>query len=85
MNNLVPCTGHAVRAIPLESILNDLGTGRLRAHWRGDDPVAEPDWDAAFKTACDSLKKRAKTLLALPIETMEKGALRATLNRIGKL
>lgn len=58
-----------------------LCTGRLRAHWRGGDPAAEPDRDAAFTMAYDSLKKRAQTLLALPIETMDQDAL----NRIGKL
>ena len=31
MNNLFLCTGYAARAIPLESILNDFGTGCLRA------------------------------------------------------
>ena len=59
----------------------------VRAHWGVEDPAAadEPDWEEAFQTAYDILKKRADALLAMPVETMEQPELQAQLNRIGKI
>jgi len=59
----------------------------IRAHWGVEDPAAaEKDhWDQAFAEAFNTLEKRANALLALPIETMEPGELKATLDRIGKV
>ena len=44
----------------------------MRAHWGVEDPAAaeEADWDAAFRTAYETLGKRAAALLELPVETM---------------
>ncbi|MEM6307875.1 MAG: arsenate reductase ArsC [Pseudomonadota bacterium] len=41
----------------------------VRAHWGVDDPAkaAEDDWDNAFQTAYDILKRRADAFLALDI------------------
>lgn len=157
MNILVLCTGNSARSILLESILNTLGEGRvrawsagsnptgkvhpqslallaelghdttgarskswdefaapdapkmdlvitvcaaaagetcpiwpgapLRAHWGVEDPAAaaQPDWDAAFRTAHSTLELRAKALLDLPFEDLEQEALKAELTRIGDL
>ncbi|WP_164658833.1 arsenate reductase ArsC [Tropicibacter sp. Alg240-R139] len=59
----------------------------VRAHWGVEDPAAaaEPDWDAAFRTAYDILGKRAAALLDLPIETMNQTELSTQLKRIGSL
>lgn len=58
----------------------------VRAHWGVDDPAAaaEADWENAFQTAYDILDRRATALLKHPIETMDQGELKATLDRIGK-
>ncbi len=58
----------------------------LRAHWGVDDPAAAPEdqWEEAFRTAYDLLDKKAEALLKHPIETMEPGELKATLDRIGR-
>ena len=61
----------------------------LRAHWGLPDPagVTGPDEavDAAFAQTWRWLDIRAKALLALPFETMERGALAAELARIGQM
>ncbi|MGR3759353.1 arsenate reductase ArsC [Roseobacteraceae bacterium NS-SX3] len=157
MNILVLCTGNSARSILLESLLNTLGGGRvraysagssptgkvhpqslrllaekghdtsgarskswdefagpqapemdmvitvcasaagetcpvwpgapLRAHWGVDDPAAasEADWDRAFREAYGTLKTRAKALLDLPLETMDRAELADELKRIGEL
>ncbi|GAB5436870.1 arsenate reductase ArsC [Falsiruegeria mediterranea] len=59
----------------------------VRAHWGVEDPAAaeEPDWDTAFRTAYNTLGKRAAALLELPIETMNQTELSTQLKRIGTL
>ncbi|QBF31760.1 arsenate reductase ArsC [Thalassococcus sp. S3] len=59
----------------------------VRAHWGVEDPAAaaEPDWATAFQAAYQTLHRRAKALLDLPIETMEQTELIAHLKRIGTL
>lgn len=59
----------------------------IRAHWGVEDPAAAPEqeWDAAFRTAYGILDRRAQALLDLPVETLEPSALKAALDRIGKL
>lgn len=56
----------------------------LRAHWGVDDPAAAApdDQPAAFRTAWHLLAARAHALLALPLETLDRDALRAALGRI---
>jgi len=59
----------------------------IRAHWGVEDPAAaqEPDWDSAFRTAFSLLQDRAKALLAMPIETLDPGALKAALDRAARI
>lgn len=59
----------------------------LRAHWGVEDPAAaaQPDWDAAFRAAHATLELRAKALLALPLETLQRAALEEQLSCIGGL
>lgn len=59
----------------------------VRAHWGVEDPAAatEADWEPAFCTAYDILKKRASALLELPFETLAPHELTAELARIGDL
>jgi len=59
----------------------------VRAHWGVEDPAAaaEPDWDPAFRTAYDILKKRASALMEQPFETLSTQELSAELKRIGNL
>lgn len=59
----------------------------VRAHWGADDPAkaAKADWDAAFRAAYDLLERRALALLALPVEDMDAGELKAALDRIGEM
>jgi len=59
----------------------------MRAHWGVEDPAAAPeaDWETAFQTAYDILNRRALAFLDQPVETMEAGALRAHLKRVGTL
>lgn len=59
----------------------------VRAHWGVEDPAAaaEPDWDSAFRAAYDTLGKRARALLALPVETLDRDVLSTELKRIGHL
>ena len=58
----------------------------VRGHWGGTDPAALPedDWEDGFRAAYDRLMARAALLLKQPIETMEAGALKALLDRIGR-
>jgi len=58
----------------------------LRAHWGVEDPAAadEADWQEAFDTAYDILENRARALLDLPLEQMDRAALQSALNRIGQ-
>ena len=58
----------------------------LRAHWGIDDPAAAPpdQVDMAFRLAYERLAARTGALLALPLETMRRGALQAALDRIGR-
>lgn len=58
----------------------------VRAHWGIEDPAALPDSDQpeGFDRAYRQLSARAATLIAQPIETLEKPALAALLARIGR-
>lgn len=61
----------------------------LRAHWGLPDPAAvtgdEAAVDTAFAQTWDWLTARAEAFLALPFETMERGALQARLAGIGQM
>ena len=59
----------------------------VRAHWGVEDPAAasEDNWEAAFTAAYDMLARRARTMLALDIESLDKPALKQELDRIGTL
>ncbi|WP_295525156.1 arsenate reductase ArsC [Novosphingobium sp. Chol11] len=61
----------------------------LRAHWGLVDPAdvagGEASEDAAFEDTWRWLEMRAKALLALPFETMDREALTATLAAIGQM
>lgn len=41
MNILVLCTGNSARSVLLESILNEMGQGRVRAYSAGSQPVGQ--------------------------------------------
>ena len=58
----------------------------VRAHWGVEDPAAAPEdqWEDAFRSAYDILDRRAAALLALSVETMDAGELKAALDRIGQ-
>ena len=58
----------------------------VRAHWGVEDPAALPedDWERGFRAAYDTLRGRAEALLKYPVETMDPGELKATLDRIAK-
>ncbi len=59
----------------------------IRCHWGVEDPAAaaEPEWEEAFDTAYNILKKRAEALLATDFENLSQPALTAELKRIGDL
>lgn len=59
----------------------------LRGHWGVEDPAAASpaDQPAAFRDAYDILNRRARALLNLPLETMNRADLSAHLNRIGAI
>ena len=59
----------------------------LRTHWGGDDPAhatgTDEQIDAAFMAAYRTLRARIEAMLALPLETLDKAALKTELDRIG--
>ncbi|MBD3663333.1 arsenate reductase ArsC [Sulfitobacter aestuariivivens] len=57
----------------------------MQAHWGVEDPAAVPDNAApeAFATAYGILRRRAAALLAKPVETLDKAALKAHLATAG--
>lgn len=59
----------------------------LRTHWGVDDPAhatgTDEQIDAAFMAAYRTLRARIEAMLALPLETLDKAALKAELDRIG--
>lgn len=59
----------------------------LRAHWGVEDPAStdQADWEVAFQTVFDQLKRRALAFLDQPFETMHPPALTTALNKIGAL
>ncbi|TIC79576.1 arsenate reductase ArsC [Crenobacter intestini] len=60
----------------------------LRTHWGVDDPAHATGTDeqinAAFMAAYRTLRARIEAMLALPLETLDKAALKAELDRIGR-
>lgn len=56
----------------------------VQVHWGIPDPAAaaEPDWDAAFNTAFETLSRKASALMALPIEDMNPTELKTALSKI---
>ncbi|TIC79542.1 arsenate reductase ArsC [Crenobacter intestini] len=60
----------------------------LRTHWGVDDPAhatgTDEQIDAAFMAAYRTLRARIEAMLALPLETLDKAALKAELDRIGR-
>ena len=56
----------------------------IQVHWGILDPAAaaQPDWDAAFTTAYDTLARKADALFALPFETMDRATLKSALTKI---
>ena len=61
----------------------------VKAHWGLPDPAdvegSEADVDAAFEQTWRWLEMRARALLDLPFETMDRAALTAELARIGQM
>jgi arsenate reductase len=59
----------------------------LRTHWGVEDPAAasQSDWEDAFRTAYDILKRRADAFLALDWNTLDDGQKRTELTRIGQI
>jgi arsenate reductase len=61
----------------------------LKAHWGLPDPAdvegGEDAVDAAFEKTWSSLEARAKALLDLPFETMDRNVLSASLTEIGQM
>ncbi|NDV13244.1 arsenate reductase ArsC [Crenobacter caeni] len=60
----------------------------LRTHWGVDDPAhatgTDEQIDAAFMAAYRTLRARIEAMLALPLETLDRAALKAELDRIGR-
>jgi arsenate reductase len=61
----------------------------LRAHWGVEDPAhasgTEQEIDAAFMSAYRILRTRIEALLALPLDELDRPALKRELDRIGKI
>lgn len=59
----------------------------LRTHWGVEDPAGVPEVDqpTAFAAAYDILARRARAFLALPIDALDRDALKRELDRIGTL
>ena len=59
----------------------------LRAHWRVKDPAStdQADWEVAFLTVFNQLKRRALAFLDQRYETMHPPALTTALNKIRAL
>ncbi|NDV14104.1 arsenate reductase ArsC [Crenobacter caeni] len=60
----------------------------LRTHWGVDDPAhatgTDEQIDAAFMAAYRTLRARIEAMLALPLDTLDRAALKAELDRIGR-
>ena len=61
----------------------------VRAHWGTEDPAAvegaEDRRRAAFETALERMRQRVEALAALPLESLDRVALGAHLQRIGRM
>lgn len=61
----------------------------FKAHWGLPDPADvsgdDAEVDAAFEQTWDWLERRARALLDLPIETMDRGKMRLRLTEIGQM
>lgn len=59
-------------------------TPPLQVHWGIPDPAALPEaeWAAAFKSAYETLSRKAAALMALPFETMGRTELKTALVKI---
>ncbi|MBN8499804.1 MAG: arsenate reductase ArsC [Sphingomonadales bacterium] len=61
----------------------------IRAHWGLPDPAEvtgdDSKIDAAFEQTWDALERRVRSLLDMPFEDMDSGALSAELARIGAM
>ena len=79
------CDSAAAETCPLWPQTGD--NPPVQTHWGIPDPAAaaEDDWDAAFRTAYDSLSAKAAALMALPFETMDRTELKSALNRIASV
>jgi protein-tyrosine-phosphatase len=58
----------------------------LKAHWGVPDPPSAtgPETAPAFELTYAKLEKRVDALIALPVESMDRDALKASLDAIGK-
>lgn len=60
----------------------------LRTHWGVDDPAqargSDAEIDAAFERAYLTLRRRIEAMLALPLATLPRDALKAALDTIGR-
>lgn len=59
----------------------------VQAHWGVPDPAdTDPgDWDTAFRTAFETLHRRARAMLDLPLEHLDAKSLQSELCSIGNI
>ncbi len=59
----------------------------VQVHWGVEDPAkaAPEDWDVAFQSAYDTLRKRALTMLGLPLQDFTPEQLKRAIEPIGHL
>ena len=59
----------------------------VQAHWGVPDPAAADldDWEEAFRAAFETLYRRARAMLDLPLQQLDDKSLQTELDRIGNI